>query len=188
MRKGHQVVDFNKKMDFGDLVLLDFTSLGPEEVEMVRNWRNHETVRKWMYDSDIISRERHHVFIEGLRSDHRNAYWIVRNKAEDYLGVVYLNRVDFNNKNAFLGIYVNPDNHMRGSGHILMDCLKRLAFGEMRLHTLKLEVVGGNSQAVDFYRREGFRDEGRLKEFVFKDGNWYDVIIMGSINKDSGHA
>ncbi len=29
----------------------------------------------------------------------------------------------------------------------------------------------------------GFEEEGRLREFVFKDGRWKDVIVMGMIKK-----
>jgi len=178
-----QVMDLHKNMVVGDLLLCNFLTLRPEEIELVRTWRNHEAIREWMYGNDIISPEKHQAFIEGLNSDYRNFYWLVKNKAGYYLGVIDLKRVDFGNRNAYLGIYADPESADRGRGHILMDCLKRLAFDVINLHVLKLEVVAGNSRAIDFYRREGFQEEGRLKEFVFKGGRWLDVIIMGIINK-----
>ncbi len=180
-------MDLHKEMDFGDLVLLNFLSLGAEEVEMVRNWRNHETVRNWMYDSDIIETEKHQAFIEGLRSDYKNLYWIAKDKAGNYLGTVYLNKVDLKNENAYFGIYANPDCNISGAGRMLIDGLKRLALDIAHLHTLKLEVMETNRRAVDFYTKSGFVEEGRLKEFVFRDGRWHDMIIMGLINKSDGH-
>jgi UDP-4-amino-4,6-dideoxy-N-acetyl-beta-L-altrosamine N-acetyltransferase len=43
-----------------------------------------------------------------------------------------------------------------------------------------------NERAINFYRKTGFSEEGRLKEFVFKDGKWLDVIVMGIIKRDEG--
>jgi UDP-4-amino-4,6-dideoxy-N-acetyl-beta-L-altrosamine N-acetyltransferase len=177
-----QVMDLHKNMVVGDLLLCTFLNLAPEEIEMVRKWRNHEAIREWMYGNDIISREEHRAFIEGLKSDYRNFYWLVKNQAGYYLGVIDLKRVDLANRNAYLGIYANPESDDRGRGHILMDCLKRLAFDVINLHVLKLEVIAENSRAIDFYRREGFQEEGRLKEFVFKGDRWLDVMVMGIMN------
>src|SRR5208283_5956624 len=99
------------------------------------------------------------------------------------LGVIYLNRADFSNMNAFLGIYSNPDRKAPGAGSLLVDCLKKIAFEKLNLHTLKLEVIETNVRAVDFYAKSGFSQEGRLEEFVFKKGRWYDVVIMGMVNR-----
>jgi len=62
-----------------------------------------------------------------------------------------------------------------------LKCFKELAFDITHLHTLRLEVIADNERAVNFYKNFGFCEEGRLKEFVFKDGKWCDVIVMGMI-------
>jgi len=50
------------------------------------------------------------------------------------------------------------------------------------LHSLKLEVIEDNKKAIEFYKKKGFEEEGRLREFVLKHGKWLGVIIMGIIN------
>ncbi|MGB9874387.1 MAG: GNAT family N-acetyltransferase [Hydrogenobacter sp.] len=40
-------------------------------------------------------------------------------------------------------------------------------------------MIETNERAINFYKRMGFREEGRLREFVFKEGRWLDVIVMG---------
>lgn len=169
---------------FGDYLLTNFINLSNEEKEMVRNWRNSEQVKKWMFSDHTISPEEHSLFTERLKSDERNFYWVVKRSGGGYCGVILLNEVDFKNMNAYLGIYANPDYHIPGVGRILMDSLKTVTFDLAHLHTLKLEVIETNGRALDFYRKSGFIEEGKLKEFVFKDGRWYDVIIMGMVNKE----
>lgn len=142
------------------------------------------SVRKEMYQDHIISIEEHSKFIEKLKCDDKNYYWILKNKNGEYMGTISLNRVDFRNKNAYFGIYSNPS--MKGVGCLLIECLKKLAFNIVNLHTLKLEVIDSNEQAINFYKKSGFIEEGQLKEFVFKDGRWHDVIVMGILNRDMG--
>ncbi|MCM8820304.1 MAG: hypothetical protein NC925_05880 [Candidatus Omnitrophica bacterium] len=34
---------------------------------------------------------------------------------------------------------------------------------------------------MEFYKKHGFRKEGRLKEFVYREGKYLDVIVMGIV-------
>lgn len=166
-------------IDIGDVTLRNFINLTTEEMEMILEWRNHEDIRKWMYSDHIISKDEHFRFMEGIKQDNKNFYWLVKNK-EGYVGVISLNRIDLKNKNAYIGIYSNPK--LSRVGGLLMECLKKLAFDTANLHTLKAEAIWTNKHAIDFYKKSGFSEEGRLKEFIFKNGKWQDVIVMGIIN------
>ncbi|WP_129597817.1 UDP-4-amino-4,6-dideoxy-N-acetyl-beta-L-altrosamine N-acetyltransferase [Methanohalophilus profundi] len=173
---------FKKQHDFGDFVLINFTELNKKEKDSIREWRNSETVRKWMYSDSLISPEEHTQFINSLKLDTKNCYWLVSNKKEEHIGVIYLNKIDFRNKNAYLGIYNNPNCKLKNRGSILINLIIELSFSLYELHTLKLEVIENNERAINFYKKAGFIQEGRLKEFVLKNGSWHDVIVMGLTN------
>ncbi|WPM32353.1 UDP-4-amino-4,6-dideoxy-N-acetyl-beta-L-altrosamine N-acetyltransferase [Hydrogenobacter sp. T-2] len=166
------------------MLLKNFVNLNEEEIEMVRRWRNHPEVRRWMYTDHEISKEEHLSFIETLRHDKRNFYYLVY-KVDKAVGVLSLTKVDFRNCNAYFGIYANPEEKIHGAGLILEKSAISLAFDVAQLHTLKLEVIEDNERVINFHKRMGFEEEGRLKEFVFKDGRWKDVIVMGIIKKGS---
>lgn len=170
-----------KNIAFGDIVLKNFLNLNEKEKEIVRNWRNDDAVRKWSYSEHIISVEEHHNFIVKLAEDNRNIYWLVSRKNE-HIGVISLSRIDFKNKSTYLGIYSNP--RLRGIGSLLMKCLKKVVFDIANLHTLKLEVIEDNKKAIKFYKESGFEKEGKLIDYVIKNGNYKNVIIMGIINED----
>jgi len=174
-----EIIDLKKNIRLNGFELINFINITDDEKEIIRNWRNHENVRKMMYSDHVITIEEHSKFIAGLRNDLKNFYWMVRRNREN-IGTISLNRVDFKNSNAYIGIYTNP--YLSGMGRLLNECLKKLAFDEGKLHTLKLEVIEDNEKAINFYKKEGFKEEGRLKEFVFKTNKWLDVIVMGIIN------
>ncbi|MBU4444137.1 UDP-4-amino-4,6-dideoxy-N-acetyl-beta-L-altrosamine N-acetyltransferase [bacterium] len=176
------MINLRENFILGDFTVINFVTLTDKEKEMVRSWRNNEKVRKWMYSDQTITHEEHSGFIERLQSDDKNFYWILKDHNGNYIGVIYLNRVDFRNRNAYIGIYSDPDNKIPSAGKMLIDCIKKLAFDKAKLHTLKLEVIENNEQAIRFYSKSGFNIEGKLREFVNKDGKWYNVILMGIIN------
>jgi len=175
------MIDFKKNFKLKDIMLLSFVNLNDEERSMVRKWRNHDSVKKWTYNDHIITSEEHINYILKLAKDNKNFYWLVAKGKDEYTGVIYLNSVDFKNKNAYLGIYSNPE--LKGLGNLLMGCLLEVSFKIAGLHTLKLEVMEDNQKALKLYKRFGFEKEGELKDFVFKNGKYKNVIIMGLINK-----
>lgn len=172
------ILNFKKNFDLEDIKLINFINLTNEEKEMVRKWRNNENIRKMTFSDHIISPEEHYNFIVKLKEDNKNFYWLIK-KNEEYIGTIFLNRIDFKNKNAYLGLYTNPDYKLSGAGQILMICLKKVAFDEANLHSLKLETLDSNERAKQFFMKCGFNEEGRLKGFILKDDKWHDVIVMG---------
>lgn len=173
--------DLKENITIRNKILKNFVNLDDKEKEIVRSWRNTDSVRIWSLSDHIISIDEHYNFIEKLKEDKHNFYWLVKKK-DEYIGVIDLTRVDFNNKNAYLGIYSNP--YLKGVGSLLMECLKEVAFNIANLHSLKLEVIEDNEKALNFYKKSGFKKEGELKEFIYKEGKHKSLIIMGMINKN----
>lgn len=165
-------------LEISGVTLLNFTNLDEKEKEMILRWRNSEEIRRWMFTDHIISLEEHLRFIDSLRNDNKNFYFLAK-RASEYLGIISLTRVDLRNRNAYLGIYANPEKKIAGAGSMLGETLLKLAFDVVKLHTLKLEVFEDNERAIALYRKLGFSEEGRLREFVFRGGKWKDVIVMG---------
>jgi len=165
--------------------LTNFINLTKEQHKIVLSMRNDTSILKWMYGRHIIKLSEHLKFIKKLKNDKSNHYWLVRDSSGNYIGVISINKLHTENKNAYLGIYTNPSIKTKGLGHVLIDCLKYLAFIEFKLHTLKLEVFENNKRAIKFYERNGFIREGLLKEFVYNNKSWINVVIMGITNENS---
>jgi len=172
-------VNFKKDFLFDRTALINFINMSHKEKQMVREWRNDSSIKKWMYSDSVITKKEHASFIKNLNISDKDFYWLVKDKDAGYIGVLYLNKVNLNSKNAYMGIYANPNSRIINKGERLIRILLRLSFKFADLHTLKLEVLEDNAGAIEFYSRAGFRKEGILKEFVFRGGRWKDVIIMG---------
>lgn len=179
------MIDFKKNFGFGNVILLNFINLSDREKEMVRRWRNNSGIKKWMYSDHYISKKEHSSFIKALKMSSSDYYWLIKNKIGKYIGVIYLNRMDMENKSAYIGLYKSPNCKLSNIGNLLLACLKRVAFDVFGLHYLKLEVLYKNEHAIEFYKKAGFNEELRLEKIILDNGKRYDIITMG-IEKKNG--
>ena len=65
----------------------------------------------------------------------------------------------------------------QGLGRACVRLLTQMAFRDLGAHRFWLDVKSLNTRALDFYRSEGFVEEGRLRESV-KVGDGYDSLIV----------
>lgn len=166
---------------FDEIQLINFVNVNKKDATNILEWRNHEAVRKWVYNNKPILLDDHLNFIKNLQQDNKNFYWVVKTQ-EEPVGVISLNKVDYNNKNAYIGLYGNMLSSIKGKGSLLMRSLIYMGFEIIKLHALKLEVFENNQVAVNLYKKFGFEEEGLMKDFVFRNNQWINVRIMGKIN------
>lgn len=131
----------------------NFTNLNQDEIGMILQWRNCDDVRKWMYNSGIISLQEHKKFIESLKNNIEKKYFLICQN-NSYIGVIYLTDITNENNSAELGLYTNPQ--VRGVGKTLMQCIIEYGFNELSLKRLTAEVFLANSRAIDLYSKIGF--------------------------------
>jgi RimJ/RimL family protein N-acetyltransferase len=83
----------------------------------------------------------------------------------------------------FIGIG-DPEVRGRGYGPDAVRVLLKYAFLEMNLNRVGLEVLNYNEQAIRAYKKVGFRHEGILRAYAFRDGVYYDMHIMGILRSE----
>lgn len=93
----------------------NFISLTEEEKIKVWNWRNEESIRRFMYNKELIPFENHLKFLEGLKNREDVYYWLVERDGE-IVGVTNLTSVDLQQSRAELGYYMVPEMQKKGIG------------------------------------------------------------------------
>ena len=101
-----------------------------------------------------------------------------------YLGQCALTRVDQTARCAELAIVMAPDSARQGYGREAIGLLLDFGFRQMNLNRVYLRVYAENDRAVRCYRACGFREEGRLREHVYFDGHYGDVLEMGILRRE----
>lgn len=146
------------------------------DIETIWLWRNHSTVRPYMFNSAEISWAEHVAWFERtLGEKHVHALVLevdgiaagFANIHERAQGAV-----------AEWGFYKSPD-APGGTGLLLGRAVLSLGFEELNLHKIYAQVLGFNQRSIDLHTALGFEQEGVLKEQHFDGGAFHDVYCFG---------
>lgn len=86
---------------------------------------------------------------------------------------------------AVEGIFIGDKKYWgKGYGTDAMRVLVKFIFEQMNIHKVKLNVYSFNERAIKSYEKCGFKVEGVLRQEIFRDGRYYDEIIMGLLKEE----
>ncbi len=84
-----------------------------------------------------------------------------------------------------LGITIGDASYWgQGYGSESVKLLLDYAFRLRNIRKVFLTVNGNNARAVRAYQKCGFKEEGRLREQVWSDGRYIDLVYMGVFQKN----
>lgn len=94
-----------------------------------------------------------------------------------YVGFGCPSTMESNRHVCEVNIAVHPDYQREGIGSQLMEAIKAHAAAH-GIRKLRLRVLSCNDAALAFYRKCGFKEEGRLREEFYLGGRYVDEIFM----------
>ncbi len=145
---------------------------GPRNDEVNRFTGTHATFELADYEA----------YIERTLND-PNRYTRAITEDGRFLGEVVLT-IDEHNRSAGLRIAL-WDGFGKGYGTAAIKHVLDYAFGERNLHRVGLEVYEFNDRAIHVYEKCGFREEGRLRDALLWEGEFYDSIAMSVLSTDN---
>ena len=75
-------------------------------------------------------------------------------------------------------LYLGKKWRGQGLGKELLDRLLRIMFYEINARKCSITVFSFNAAAIKVYLAAGFTQEGRLREELYRKGDYYDVIKL----------
>ena len=124
---------------------------------------------EWMHDESLVEflqanfKEKElsdcESFIEACKHDEENKNWAICNDEDEYLGTISLKHIDKKNGNAEYAISMRKCALGTGASRFGSEELLRIAFEEMGLNRVYLNVLVDNIRANKFYEKVGFIDE-----------------------------
>ena len=99
------------------------------------------------------------------------------------VGFVVFKNIQLVHRSAEMGVRIGAEAERgKGYGTKALMLAANYAWNHLNLHRLSLTVFAHNARAIAAYRTAGFREEGRLQDAAFIDGEWVDVIPMALVN------
>ncbi|MFA6192482.1 MAG: UDP-4-amino-4,6-dideoxy-N-acetyl-beta-L-altrosamine N-acetyltransferase [Sulfurimonas sp.] len=154
---------------------INFIELTLEEKMMILSWRNHTSVKQWMYNDNEITLENHLRFIESLKNCKDKLYFLIQNH-HTYIGVIDFTNIHENRQSCEFGLYANIE--LKGMGNFLLNCICDYSFNILKIKKLVAETFVENNKAINLYKKFNFKETTR------KTVNNKEVICMELKNED----
>jgi len=147
-----------------DIQLVNFINLTSDEKEMLLEWRNHQSIRQWMFTKEPISLENHLNYIKTLVDKKDRVYFMLKEQGKA-IGVIDFTNISKNKAN--IGLYAKP--FLKGKGKILMNSILDYGFNVLKVKTLISEVLDSNESAIRLYKKFNFQEIGREKNIIIME-------------------
>lgn len=157
-----------------------------EDTDRIVAWRNRDFVRENFIYRGAFTREGHQIWIETMIRTGKVIQFMICPEGGEPVGSVYLRDIDNTHHKAEYGIFIGEKEALgKGFGTEAARLTISYAFEELGLHKVMLRVLADNERAKKSYEKAGFVQEGYLKDEVFLENQYKDVLLMAIINQEA---
>lgn len=168
-------------MYYGEKVCL--RSYKEEDIKIANSLVNDKELKKFLVTGIPfpMSSWEEEAWIKSQKSNNNGEYnfAIEDIKTNKYIGGCGIQTVNWLTRVATVGIMIGDKNYWsKGYGTDAMKVLVKFIFENMNIRKIRLSTFSFNLRAKKCYEKCGFQVEGILKDEIFKEGKYYDEIIM----------
>ncbi|EHO08783.1 hypothetical protein HMPREF9714_02154 [Myroides odoratimimus CCUG 12901] len=137
-------------------------------------YTNLETEKEWINQA-----------IKNHNSGKELRFAIVEIETKNIVGMVYLTSINYINRTGVMG-YLIGEESSRGKGYAkeAVEVLLDYVFMELGLNRISATVLSNNESSLRVMNKLGFIREGCLREAVYKNGKYIDLISFSLLRKE----
>lgn len=137
--------------------------------------------RKLTGTQKVFSRQGVHNWFETNSTDDTRIDLIIcLQETGQPIGDVAMLDIDHHNRKSVVRISIFDQSFWgNGFGPESLSLLVEFGFNLLNLNRIGLDVFAFNERAINAYKKLGFKQEGRIREDLFYDGEYHDSILMG---------
>ena len=175
--------EYYRKITGPRIYLSPFNPDCPEATATWARWMNNRAV------TDTFGGHGNPVSLASAKKTLQELYGhrfdIVLPDGDVLIGHISLHDIDHLHRHAFMGIVIGEDEHRgRGYGTEAVRLILDYGFNTLNLHNIMLSVHADNHAGIAGFKKADFREAGRRREWVFKNGEYIDVIYMDILARE----
>jgi diamine N-acetyltransferase len=163
-------------------------ALEPEDLELLYSWENNETY--WVY-SNTVSPFSRFTLKRYIENSHKSIFEtgqlrLMIDHIEDKktIGTIDLFEFDPFHKRAGIGILIADESYRRkGFAAMSLKCLIQYCFKTLQLHQLYCNILANNTKSIELFKKQGFVEMGRKKDWIQTDNGYLDEYIFQLFNE-----
>lgn len=153
-----------------------------EDLPLLRDMRNDVSQNQYFRTWKQLNMENQENFFQNfIMSDKHIVFGIYLQCRSCLIGECRLSYIDWQKRSAEVGIYIAPKYQNRGFGTEALKMLADYGFNQANLHRIATEIQVDNRKSIKMFEKVGFQHEGLLVDSFYRNGRYYNTIIMALI-------
>ena len=150
--------------------------------EMFNDPEIENLVVGWAFPVSEYSQEQ---WLASHYNDQKNLRFVIETKEDGPLGIATLTDIDWKNRRATHSIKLaKKENRSKGIGTDTVMAIMRYAFDELGLIRLDGSWFDNNVASKNMYIKCGWSQEGIRRKYIYKNGQWRDLSIVGILAEE----
>lgn len=162
-------------------------ALEPEDYKISIKWRNDPEIQNMIGGPKFyVSSETEKKWVsEHINNPHKLVLAICLKNNDKYIGNVIIKDIDWRNRSAQGAILIGEKDEW-GHGYGTEARIESLcyAFQEMGLERVWSLVLENNLASLKMLQKCGYKKEGVLRKSVFKNGQFYNQIMLSILKEE----
>jgi RimJ/RimL family protein N-acetyltransferase len=101
------------------------------------------------------------------------------------IGTISLNGISAKDHNATFGIAIGDKKYWsKGYGSEAAALIIKYGFEQLNLHRINSGALSFNDRSIRMHLKLGFREEGKRKERIFRNGAYCDEVMFGLLREE----
>ncbi|MEX3011165.1 GNAT family N-acetyltransferase [Hoeflea sp. TYP-13] len=114
----------------------------------------------------------------------RSLWYMAEDADGEPAGLGGLQAISYIHGDAVLPMFIARESRASGLATAIATVLLDMAFGQLRLHRVTTYYRDGHRASASVTKKVGFREEGRVRQGWFGDGEYRDVIQVGILGAE----
>ena len=151
------------------------------DLEAIRRWRNDPRVSGPALGRRFpVTEPKERAWFDSLGegSFPTVVVWAVADADDSAVGLVRLDDIQWIHRTAWFGIWIGPEHWGKGHAGRATRLVCDHAADTLALRQVRLQVLTGHDAARAVYLKNGFVDEGLLRDAAHVNGRYHDLHLM----------
>ena len=157
-----------------------------DDLEMVMHWRMLPEITQFMYSDPILTVEAQHIWFDRVSQSKHECVWIIE-LADSGLavGLLSLSEIEHVHMRCSWAYYIAESAaRNKGLSRSLELNIYAYVFDKLGMNKICCEVFSSNHRVVTLHERFGAKVEGILRQHIWKNGEFLDVVQMAILKSD----
>ncbi len=153
-------------------------------------WLNDAEVTKYNSHATFPNtQEKMEAYYNSLQDNNMNVVLgIIDRESAKHIGNVALQQINWISKNAEFAILLGDKAFWgKGMGEEAARLIVSYGFERLNLHRIYCGTIKGNMGMKKLAKKLCMTEEGRRREAIFKNGEYFDIIEYGVLRKEFNH-